>query len=549
MRTPQLKAARPGDEAQPVTAESLGWQLRAALPPLRLHSISLCGTDGDVLWLSEGALGPDEHGLIVEAANRLSTEASASHCEIEMEDGRYGVFLPVRAPQGELVALAMILTDSKAIGSGLGARILSAQVRGILQRVAVFLRPQIAMANVPTLNAPPPAPPPVKASKAPPVPERSLSATTPLKALPVPAPAALSMEDRIAKAFPLDLDATSETIFEMPAEVGGTTTPSVLSSAAVDEILSFELMDDAPAPAPSPSPPPTPKAFVPSAEPPKKTAAIAPTPTGQTSMARFATGATSTRNTLPTSAPPTDPALKDLVLSVQQLTKLRPGGRTKRFEVLVRTRQDPGAVEAAADILKLFGEKSDVDGFVISRLFTWLREHPEERERDSLTFSINLSNRALHDDGFADKIALGLRRSGAPAGSIGFELAESSCVQHRPQAERFVAACEKLGCFLVLDDFTLDTRALSFLGSKSLKLLKVDARLTNGAMKDKLSQALVIAISQAAKVLGVHCAAKKLESQMVRRWVTAIGFDFAQGMLLDGPQSIDTLAQKKGPDA
>ena len=65
---PPPPAATPvAESAEPVTAESLGWQLRSALPPMRLHSVSLCNTDADILWLSEGALGPDEHNVVVEA--------------------------------------------------------------------------------------------------------------------------------------------------------------------------------------------------------------------------------------------------------------------------------------------------------------------------------------------------------------------------------------------------------------------------------------------------------------------------------------------------
>jgi EAL domain-containing protein (putative c-di-GMP-specific phosphodiesterase class I) len=228
------------------------------------------------------------------------------------------------------------------------------------------------------------------------------------------------------------------------------------------------------------------------------------------------------------------------VLSVQLLNKLRPGGRTRRYEVLVRTRDNPTAIDAAAEILRSVGD-ADLDGFVVSQLFTWLGEHPQVRDQSPLTFSINLSPRALRDERFPSIIAAWLRKTGVPAESIGFELSESICIQHKADAERFVAACEKLGCFVVLDDFTLDTQASQFLRSKALRLLKLHSKLTNEAMKDKLSQAMVIAISQAAKVLGIHCAAKKIESQMVRRWITAIGFDFAQGTLFEGPRALEAL--------
>ena len=58
----------------------------------------------------------------------------------------------------------------------------------------------------------------------------------------------------------------------------------------------------------------------------------------------------------------------------------------------------------------------------------------------------------------------------------------------------------------------------------------------------KLPQAVVIAISQAAKVLGVHCVAKRVDTQVGRQWLSAIGIDFAQGFLLEKPQPLEDLA-------
>src|SRR5262249_4858936 len=87
--TPAASAAPAASE--PVTAESLGWQLRAALPPLRLHSVSLYDEQANVLWLSEGALGPDEHNLVLEAMDTLSNDRSLPCYENGLEDGRVAI--------------------------------------------------------------------------------------------------------------------------------------------------------------------------------------------------------------------------------------------------------------------------------------------------------------------------------------------------------------------------------------------------------------------------------------------------------------------------
>jgi EAL domain-containing protein (putative c-di-GMP-specific phosphodiesterase class I) len=57
-----------------------------------------------------------------------------------------------------------------------------------------------------------------------------------------------------------------------------------------------------------------------------------------------------------------------------------------------------------------------------------------------------------------------------------------------------------------------------------------------------VAQAQVAAISNAARMLGMHCVAKRIESAMARQWLTAIGVDFAQGYLLEGPLPITDLA-------
>src|SRR5579871_2179294 len=200
---------------EPLTAESLGWQLRAALPPMRLHSVSLCDEQANVLWLSEGALGPDEHNVVLEGIDALTNDSSLPYYEAGMEDSRIAIFLPVRSPTGGLVGLAMILADIKSVGDGVVDHMISPQVRTIMQRVAVLLRPaapKIAPAETPNVLAlaeTPAAPAPAKATPA-----------------PAAAPAA-----RKAPAAPPVADRPS---------------PPTLTPQAVDDILEFELTPDLP---------------------------------------------------------------------------------------------------------------------------------------------------------------------------------------------------------------------------------------------------------------------------------------------------------------
>src|SRR5580704_1312644 len=138
---PAAPAAAPPAPSGPLTVEALGQQLREVLPTRRLQSVSLCDHEANVLWLSEGALGPDEHSLVMEALTLLAADTSLPCHEMGLEDGRLALFLPVRAPSGAPVGIAMILADRKSVGEDTLERMMAAPVRAIMQRLAVLLKP------------------------------------------------------------------------------------------------------------------------------------------------------------------------------------------------------------------------------------------------------------------------------------------------------------------------------------------------------------------------------------------------------------------------
>jgi EAL domain-containing protein (putative c-di-GMP-specific phosphodiesterase class I) len=90
----------------------------------------------------------------------------------------------------------------------------------------------------------------------------------------------------------------------------------------------------------------------------------------------------------------------------------------------------------------------------------------------------------------------------------------------------------------VIDDFTFNTGVLELLRSSALRMVKVESRLVTTALRDKLAQARVVAIAQAAKVLGTLCAAKYVDSQSGRRWLAAVGFDFTQSSVTESMQRL-----------
>ena len=537
----------PAAAGESTTAEALGWQLRAALPPMRLHSVSIYDSQGNVLWLSEGALGPDEHSLVLEALETLTRAASKHCCENKLEDGRIAAFLAVRAPQGHLVGLAMILADLKSGGEGLMDRIMSAPTRTVMQKLAVLLRPAG----------------PRKPDADPTALVLSLAPADMPAAAPEPPPAVAPAQARTPSAAKTDDELTPRAVndileFELtdapiltPARQAAAVTGS--SPALAPTAASASASAPAPAqPAPTsngrsrtnghaspadsgtsqalkkPAPTDTGTARAAAQPAPADTASsrvLKPSSPADTGSARNLASPASTTGAARALA--LDPAL--VTLEMLPFVKLRSGGRTRRFEVL------PGGTS------RELRDPAVLDSLAMQRLLAWLGSHRAAWTVEPASFTLNLSIATLEDDGFLKQVAAGLQSNGIAPDTVGFEIAEPLCTQRRAQVERFMAGCDKLGCFVVIDDFSFDSAVVPLLRSKALRLVKIDARLTGSALRDKLSQAMVVAVVQAVKVLGMHCAAQQVDSQAALQWLTAVGCDFAQGPMLARQQPLETL--------
>ncbi len=235
-----------------------------------------------------------------------------------------------------------------------------------------------------------------------------------------------------------------------------------------------------------------------------------------------------------------------VTLFVQQLVKLRSTGRTRRYEVLLRADTvDSAPQEAPRDMLDRAEDPASggkLDRVVVSELCQWLTRNRAQLDVDPAAFSVNLSTGALLDDSFMGFVEKSLRDARINPRLLGFEIREDQCRKHPEQALRFMQFCEKAGCHVVIDDFTFHSEVLPMLRQRAVRMLKIDSSLTVAALKDKVAQAQVAAISHGSRVLGMHCVAKRIESPTARQWLSAIGVDFAQGYLMEGPLPITELA-------
>ncbi len=90
-------------------------KVRAAVEPARAHAVSLHDEHGDVLWLSESSMGPDEHNAVREAVEAFSDTGSPPVLVHDLGDSRSAVLL--RAVNGgrAMVGVIMLVMDARVV--------------------------------------------------------------------------------------------------------------------------------------------------------------------------------------------------------------------------------------------------------------------------------------------------------------------------------------------------------------------------------------------------------------------------------------------------
>src|SRR5580692_11583016 len=68
-------------------------KVRTAVEPARAYAVSLHDENGDVLWLSESSMGPDEHNALLEAIETFSNPKAAPILAYDLGDARSAVLL------------------------------------------------------------------------------------------------------------------------------------------------------------------------------------------------------------------------------------------------------------------------------------------------------------------------------------------------------------------------------------------------------------------------------------------------------------------------
>jgi EAL domain-containing protein (putative c-di-GMP-specific phosphodiesterase class I) len=117
--------------------------VRTALEPARVHAVSLHDENGELLWLTESSMGPDEHGAVHAALEAFSKPAGPTLLDFDLGDGRSALLVRAVNAARVLVGVTMIILETRVFKSSSGgaARLMNPGLQRALTEFAA-MRPQ-----------------------------------------------------------------------------------------------------------------------------------------------------------------------------------------------------------------------------------------------------------------------------------------------------------------------------------------------------------------------------------------------------------------------
>jgi EAL domain-containing protein (putative c-di-GMP-specific phosphodiesterase class I) len=158
-----------------------------------------------------------------------------------------------------------------------------------------------------------------------------------------------------------------------------------------------------------------------------------------------------------------------------------------------------------------------------------------------LGIAVNLSTRSLQDAALVDEVARLLRRHGVPAARLTLEVTESSVMADPARAVGVLHQLRDLGIRLSVDDFGTGYSSLSYLKRLPVHEVKIDRSFVTGLRERGEDVAIVRAIVDLGRHLGLEVVAEGVEDQATWDLLASMGCDLVQGWHLARPMPTGEL--------
>jgi diguanylate cyclase (GGDEF)-like protein len=231
-------------------------------------------------------------------------------------------------------------------------------------------------------------------------------------------------------------------------------------------------------------------------------------------------------------------------LLAQPIRSLSQSDGRPRYEVLLRMRDRDGETVPSAAFFSAaerYQMMPQIDRWVVSRTIARLREYVLEISGRGALFSINLSGQSLGDDDILKFIEDEIDAAAVPVAALGFEVTESAAVSNFSKAQNFINALHERGCTIALDDFGAGLSSFAYLKNFRVDTLKIDGSFVRDITVNRISESMVAAITQVAKVMELDTVAEYVECRETLKLIAKLGVDYAQGHEIGRPRPLDEV--------
>jgi diguanylate cyclase (GGDEF)-like protein len=157
--------------------------------------------------------------------------------------------------------------------------------------------------------------------------------------------------------------------------------------------------------------------------------------------------------------------------------------------------------------------------------------------------AINISPKQFKQEGFVEYIDFLLKKYEVDPSCIELEITESSMMNVMETTE-ILQALKKLGVYVSVDDFGTGYSSLSYLTTYPIDIIKIDQSFIADMSKGEKNIALVKAIIDLSKNLGLEVIAEGVELQEQEQFLVENNCVKAQGYYYNKPMPIEEMVEK-----
>lgn len=158
---------------------------------------------------------------------------------------------------------------------------------------------------------------------------------------------------------------------------------------------------------------------------------------------------------------------------------------------------------------------------------------------DTACLAVNISASLLGRGYLPDRIARALLDSGLPAARLELEITETALLDDNERVVEELRAIQKMGVSIALDDFGTGYSSLSHLRAFPFQKIKIDGSFVRDAALNPSCAAIVHAIADLGKRLGVATVAEGVETPEQLEFVHSQGCQQVQGNFYSAPMPND----------